>query len=94
MATGNTNLFDISGRIEQIMMQEKGLHLNLDFYSASAYHLCGIPASFFTPLFVIARSSGWAAHVMEQRENNKLIRPLADYTGPATRSYVPIEKRE
>jgi len=93
-ATGNTNLFEISERIEQVMMQEKGLYPNLDFYSASAYHLCGIPAIFFTPLFVIARSSGWAAHVIEQRTNNKLIRPLADYNGPAPRPYVPIEKRE
>lgn len=87
------NLFDISERIEKIMWDEKKLFANLDFYSASAYHFCGIPTTFFTPLFVIARTSGWAAHVIEQRSDNKLIRPTSEYTGPKPRSFVPIEQR-
>ncbi len=93
VATNKTRLFEVSERIEQVMMREKGLFPNLDFYSASTYHSCGIPTAFFTPLFVIARCTGWAAHIIEQRENNKLIRPLAEYTGPTPRSYIPIERR-
>jgi 2-methylcitrate synthase len=64
------------------MLKEKGMFPNLDFYSASAYNQCGIETSLFTPIFVIARTTGWAAHIMEQRSNNKLIRPISDYTGP------------
>ena len=87
------HLFAISEAIEQVMWNEKKLFPNLDFYSASAYHFMGIPTPLFTPIFVCARVAGWSAHVMEQRANNRLIRPNADYTGPAERSWVPIGER-
>lgn len=90
----NPMLFKISEHIEQIMLKEKKLFPNLDFYSASAYHYCGIPDNFFTPLFVIARSSGWAAHIIEQRRDNRLIRPSADYIGPAPRPYPSGKNNE
>jgi len=86
-------LFPISEAIEQVMRQDKKMFPNLDFYSASAYHFMGIPTPMFTPVFVMSRISGWAAHMMEQRANNRLIRPTADYTGPQDRNYIPIEKR-
>jgi 2-methylcitrate synthase len=92
-ATGNERLYPVSERIEQVMRREKKLFPNLDFYSASAYHLCGIPTAMFTPLFVVARITGWAAHIIEQRADNRLIRPNADYIGPDPRPYVPIAKR-
>jgi 2-methylcitrate synthase len=92
-ASGDMTIFDISERIEKIMWDEKKLFPNADFYSASAYHLLGIPIKMFTPIFVIARTSGWAAHIMEQRKNNKLIRPTADYIGPEPLAWLPIEKR-
>jgi len=92
-ASGDMTLFDISERIEKIMWDEKGLFANADFYSASVYHLLGIPIKMFTPIFVIARTSGWSAHIIEQRQNNKLIRPTADYIGPEPLSWLPIEKR-
>jgi 2-methylcitrate synthase len=79
--------------IEALLWNEKKLFPNLDFYSASAYHLLGVPTVLFTPLFAIARTAGWAAHIMEQRGGNRLIRPVADYVGPAQRRFVPIEKR-
>lgn len=90
---GDMTIFDISERIEKLMWDEKKLFANADFYSASAYHLLGIPTKMFTPIFVIARTSGWAAHIIEQRKNNKLIRPTADYIGPEPLAWLPIEKR-
>jgi len=75
------------------MLNEKKMFPNLDFYSASAYHQIGIPTSFFTPVFVISRTTGWAAHIIEQRQNNRLIRPSAIYVGPQPTNFVPIDKR-
>jgi 2-methylcitrate synthase len=92
-AHGDLRLYAVSERIEQIMRREKNLFPNLDFYSASAYHLCGIPTVMFTPLFVVSRITGWAAHIIEQRADNRLIRPNADYIGPEPRPFVPIANR-
>jgi 2-methylcitrate synthase len=88
------HLYSVFERVEEVMQEEKGLFSNLDFYSSLAYHLCSIPTSMFTPLFVISRTVGWAAHVMEQRSDNRLIRPLSNYIGPAPRSFTPLGKRE
>lgn len=90
---GDMKLYHISERIEQTMLREKRLFPNLDFYSASAYRLMGIPTALFTPIFVIARISGWAAHIIEQRCSNRLIRPNADYTGPEPMPWSTIESR-
>ena len=86
-------LYLVSEAIEMTMWDQKKLFPNLDFYSASAYHFMGIPTPLFTPIFVCSRITGWAAHIMEQRENNRLIRPAADYTGPENRPYMSIEER-
>lgn len=88
-----SKIYAICECIEKIMLDEKNLYPNVDFYSAANYYFCDIPACLFTPLFVMARMAGWAAHILEQRANNHLIRPLAEYTGPVLQTYIPIEKR-
>jgi len=90
---GDTTLFDISVVVAKTMWDEKKLFPNADFFHASAYNYMGIPTKIFTPIFVMSRLTGWAAHVMEQRSNNRLIRPNADYVGVDMRSYTPIEER-
>jgi 2-methylcitrate synthase len=86
-------LYPISVRCEEVMWREKKLFCNADFFHASAYHFMGIPTKLFTPIFVMSRISGWAAHVKEQRKNNRIIRPSADYTGPNNKDFVSIENR-
>jgi 2-methylcitrate synthase len=90
---GGMKLFSVSEAIEQCMMDEKGLFPNVDFYTASTYHLMGIPTTLFTPIFVCARTAGWSAHVMEQRNDNRIIRPAAEYIGPDCRPYLPLARR-
>jgi 2-methylcitrate synthase len=90
---GDTVLYPVSAKCEEVMWREKKLFCNADFFHASAYHFLGIPTKLFTPIFVMSRVTGWAAHVKEQRANNRIIRPSADYTGPATAQWVDIEKR-
>jgi 2-methylcitrate synthase len=90
---GNPLLYKISEFVEAKMLKDKKMFPNLDFFAASAYHQCGIPTKFFTPIFVISRTSGWTAHIIEQREDNKLIRPKSNYTGPAPLKYVDIKER-
>ena len=92
-AVGDTHLYAASERVEAVMKREKGLFCNADFFHASAYHFMDIPTKLFTPIFVMSRLTGWAAHVYEQRANNRIIRPSADYTGPDHQDWVPIEKR-
>lgn len=91
---GDTLLYPISEAIEKVMWEEKKLFANADFYAATVYHFMGIPTHLFTPIFVCSRITGWAAHVMEQREDNKLIRPAAEYIGPDLRSWVAMEDRD
>lgn len=91
--TGEPYLYDMSVKIESIVTGEKKLPPNVDFYSASVYHSLGIDHDLMTPIFAVSRVSGWLAHILEQYENNRLIRPRAEYTGPGMQKYVPIEQR-
>lgn len=90
---GDTRLYAVSEAVEKVMWDEKKLFANADFFAATVYHFMGIPTYLFTPIFVCSRITGWTAHIMEQRADNKLIRPAADYIGPALQTYVPIEER-
>jgi citrate synthase len=90
---GDTRWYEISAIVEKVVMEEKGLYPNVDFYAASVYHSLGIPTDLMTPIFALARMSGWTAHVREQYNDNRLIRPESEYIGPTEQHYVPIEER-
>jgi citrate synthase len=90
---GDTRYYDMSRRMEQVVLAEKGLYPNVDFFAATVYHTLGIPTDLFTPVFAVSRMSGWTAHVIEQHEDNRLIRPDSAYTGPRDQQWVPIGER-
>jgi citrate synthase len=91
--SGDPRWFEMSEQIEHTVVAEKGLYPNVDFYSASTYHYLGIDTGLFTPIFAMSRVVGWAAHVIEQHADNRLIRPSSEYVGPSARVYEPIERR-
>jgi citrate synthase len=91
--SGDTRWYEISRKIEETVMAEKGLYPNVDFYAASVYHCLQIPVDLFTPVFAASRMAGWTAHIREQYADNRLIRPESEYIGPREQRWVPIEER-
>ena len=90
---GDTRWYEISARVEKVVMEEKGLYPNVDFYAASVYHSLGVPTDLMTPIFALARMAGWTAHVREQYADNRLIRPESEYIGPRDQKYSPVDER-
>lgn len=91
--SGEPKWYEMSVRMDEVMQREKGLFPNVDFYAATVYHYLGIPKDLMTPVFATSRISGWTAHILEQYGDNRLIRPRADYTGPTSQAWVPIDQR-